>query len=263
MKIKSLQLQNFKRFTDLTLQDIPENAKLVLLIGSNGSGKSSVFDGFEVINKRHLKDEVDFFLNEFNWNYYRKNTTDDFEIRFQTYRDEKEQIVTSNQSSLIIRNNSFYGRTSFRQASRLTRKGNNGNVEIELDNDRPRYFIDKDERFENDIEVIAQEILKDVFRSNKTTQQIKQLYINPLNKAFQNVFSSSHYTPLQVIEIIPPLDGKVAQIKFKKGIDEFHYDLLCAGEKEIFNIFLNLLARKQFHKNTIYFFEGDSPKLDS
>src|ERR1700691_2358624 len=50
MKIKSLQLKNFKRFTDLTLQGVPEDAKLVLLIGSNGSGKSSVFDAFELVS---------------------------------------------------------------------------------------------------------------------------------------------------------------------------------------------------------------------
>ncbi len=54
MIIKSLQLKNFKRFTDLTLQGIPDDAKLVLLIGSNGSGKSSVFDALEVLNRTRL-----------------------------------------------------------------------------------------------------------------------------------------------------------------------------------------------------------------
>jgi AAA15 family ATPase/GTPase len=38
--------ENFKRFTDLRIENIPEETKLVLLIGTNGSGKSSVFDGF-------------------------------------------------------------------------------------------------------------------------------------------------------------------------------------------------------------------------
>jgi predicted ATPase len=59
MKIKSLQLKNFKRFTALTLQHIPENTRLVLLVGSNGSGKSSVFDSFEMasdlIHRRHTR----------------------------------------------------------------------------------------------------------------------------------------------------------------------------------------------------------------
>ncbi len=46
MKIKEVRLNKFKRFTDLTITDIPETAKLVILVGPNGCGKSSVFEGF-------------------------------------------------------------------------------------------------------------------------------------------------------------------------------------------------------------------------
>ena len=46
MKIKKIHLKNFKRFTDLTIDEIPETAKLVVLIGANGCGKSSLFDAF-------------------------------------------------------------------------------------------------------------------------------------------------------------------------------------------------------------------------
>lgn len=60
MRIKSLRLKNFKRFPDLTLQNLPEYAKPVLLIGSNGSGKSSVFDGYE-----YLSDEYETFYKVF------------------------------------------------------------------------------------------------------------------------------------------------------------------------------------------------------
>ena len=46
MKIKELHLKDFKRFTDLTITDIPETAKMIVLVGPNGSGKTSVFEGF-------------------------------------------------------------------------------------------------------------------------------------------------------------------------------------------------------------------------
>lgn len=46
MRIKSVHLEDYKRFVDLTLTDIPETARLVVLIGRNGSGKSSLFDAF-------------------------------------------------------------------------------------------------------------------------------------------------------------------------------------------------------------------------
>ena len=52
MFIKKLELKNFKRFTDLTIDfsEEKEVPKLVLLIGANGSGKSCVFDGFNLFN---------------------------------------------------------------------------------------------------------------------------------------------------------------------------------------------------------------------
>ena len=44
MKIKRVILKGFKRFTDLEITDIPESAKLIILVGPNGSGKTSVFE---------------------------------------------------------------------------------------------------------------------------------------------------------------------------------------------------------------------------
>ena len=48
MKIKSIKLKDFKRFTDLTIEGLPETAKLVVMIGPNGCGKSSVFDALKL-----------------------------------------------------------------------------------------------------------------------------------------------------------------------------------------------------------------------
>ena len=39
MKIRQIRLRNFKRFTDTTINDIPETARLVMLVGPNGCGK--------------------------------------------------------------------------------------------------------------------------------------------------------------------------------------------------------------------------------
>ncbi len=46
MKIKSVIARKFKRFADLEIVDLPESARLVVLAGPNGFGKSSLFDAF-------------------------------------------------------------------------------------------------------------------------------------------------------------------------------------------------------------------------
>ena len=46
VRIQSVRLNNYKRFTSLTLTNIPEPTRLVVLFGPNGCGKSSVFDAF-------------------------------------------------------------------------------------------------------------------------------------------------------------------------------------------------------------------------
>lgn len=51
MKIKKIQLRNgYKRFKDLTIDLGESSARIVALIGPNGCGKSSVFDGMLFLN---------------------------------------------------------------------------------------------------------------------------------------------------------------------------------------------------------------------
>jgi predicted ATP-dependent endonuclease of OLD family len=54
MHIKRIYMENFRRFTKLEIVDIPATAKLVVLAGPNGNGKSSLFDLFLRYRYRHL-----------------------------------------------------------------------------------------------------------------------------------------------------------------------------------------------------------------
>ncbi len=252
MKIKSITLTNFKRFTNLTITDIKESSKLVLVVGGNGTGKSSLFDAFEAISNLGKEN---FNIQELN-EYYRKDKSANFTISINT----NAGMLTRNES--MFRGNlrnpySFYGRTSFRQIPKLTRTslGQGGRLNLEKDTDRPKMYIEKDNRFEGDIEILTEKILKDFFKTNSSAEEIKNNYITPINNSLDNIFNYNTTAPLKLVEIIPPLEGKVAQINFQKGNSLVHYNYLSAGEKEVINILFNLLSRKHLYQDTIYFFD--------
>jgi AAA15 family ATPase/GTPase len=221
MKIKNLHLINFKRFTDLTIKDIPESAKLILLIGSNGSGKSSIFDALEVLNKYRL---ANFIASDDT--YYNKNNklfqiVADFGEGFTV--DTNIKIHTGNLKTAVTL---YYGRTSFRQVPRLTRTNIGGTSYDKMhDTDKPQSFIDRDERFENDLEIIFGDLLKDFFGSDEDKSKIKEQVIQPINAAFERIFNLENGTKLQLVELIPPLAGQIAQVNFKKGKSNFHYNI--------------------------------------
>lgn len=250
MRVKSIELKNFKRFTDLAINSIPDDAKLVLLIGSNGSGKSSVFDAFELMNSLGRQRGSE------GWEYYRKLKDKQIELKLTT--QDGNVWITSEEVSKTFMNGGrpFYGRTSFRQVPRLTRTSlGAANFDYLGDSDRPRLFIEKDNRFENDIERITETILKDFFRAKDSNEKIHDKYIRPINNALKSIFGDGDGTKLQLIEIIPPLEGRIAQINFQKGTSEIHYNFLSAGEKEVFNLLVNLLSRGSLYQDTIYFLD--------
>lgn len=250
MRIKSLHLKNFKRFTDLTLQEIPEKAKLVLLIGSNGSGKSSVFDAFESFSNDIQKSIKHSDLD------YSKIKSKVVTVQFETFEFGKEGFIEGvRYFSSKLSASSFYGRTSFRQIPRLTKRALGNRFDILADGDRSPTFIDRDERFENDLEHIFGKLLKEFFRTNDDKSEIKENIINPINDSLERIFGQKNGTKLRLLEMIPPLEGKVAEINFQKGNSIFHYNYLSAGEKEVFNILVNLVARGEYYTDTIFFFD--------
>ncbi len=88
MHITKIEISNFKRFSSLTIdlsfvQPLP---KLVLLIGANGSGKSSLFDAFEWISKRAAKEEAKDKSTPYEDRYYNRFTKDVLRQRFY-FRD--------------------------------------------------------------------------------------------------------------------------------------------------------------------------------
>ena len=281
MHITKVELKNFKRFTDLTIDSIPADAKLVLLIGSNGSGKSSVFDAFEFDNsvkrippisvndtalqRANNAREADVISQKLLT--YRKSSliqdTPRIEITTTlrpryvggTFVDEAPPTTYHRDIEDTSQTIRYYGRSSYRQILRLERTLSVRGVDIRNDSDRPASFTDRDDRFANDIDRISKQIFEDIFRNGASAEQIREKYVSPINQAFKRVFDTQSINTLSLVELIPPGEGQATQVNFRKGDSEIHYDLLSAGEKEVFNILFNLLMRRDQFTDTVYFFD--------
>jgi len=281
MRIKSLELKNFKRFTDLTLQGIPEDAKLVLLIGSNGSGKSSVFDAFELLSDlirrtRKPPGTVDFNRGYFQggkeYSYYHKNhnllqinlefaDNNLIECRFDS------TFTGRLTTSMNFEPSVFYGRSAVRYLPRITRTSIGQSIDIIQDTDRPQYFIDEDHRFENDIDLLIKDVVQNIFRgiNSDNNQQILEVrfFLDKINEAFPRIFGTGDGTNLVFKSFMPPAEGKPSRLIFQKGNSELDYDLLSAGEKEVVNLLFNLFVRNKIYNDTIYFMDEIDTHLNT
>ncbi len=253
MNVTRLRLANFKRFTDLTIdlttcQGAP---KLVLLIGANGGGKSSVFDAFEYLSARH-KDRTDADLS-----YLKKDPAAEMSAScslgggFEIARSNDSRVTTSPEDWAV--RSAFYGRSSFRTVPEL--RSRRYSVDVGADSDRPRRFIELDTRFEGDIALITENVLREVWGEDFDSDAMRARFVTPINDALAGIFGTGSATSLQLTRMIPALSDRPPDIRFRKGQSDVHYDLLSSGEKEVLNVLLNLFARREHFSNAIYFID--------
>lgn len=260
MRIQSLHLENFKRFTNLTIKDIPETAKLVLLIGGNGSGKSCVFDAFDWMNKNYtelvpaLKQRI----------YYRKNVDAPAQASIRvagkevlTYRDDTVVIDGGTFGSEVV-TPKFFGRSSIRIIPEITNTANP--TLIATDGDAPISYIHHDTRFVNDIfryiedfdKAVREPIFNDV---QADTRKIFREFIEPLNSSLRAIFGENTATTIQVASIQSATPTTPAKPVFRKGDALINYDLLSHGEKQVVILLLNFIVRKKYYEDAIIFID--------
>ena len=238
----------------IDLSSVQASLKLVLLIGANGSGKSSVFDAFERFSQFTKGEKLNFsdYYNK-NGNVPRMFVDFDNGLRIEHTDPPFISELASNWKTESPEN-IFYGRSAFRQTPRLT-KNSLISIDVLADDDRPRFYIDADNRFENDVSLWLETVLQEVFGADFDAKDLRERLVLPINAALKRIFGEENPTSLNLKNVLPPNNGKPVQINFGKGDSVFSYDLLSSGEKEIFGILLNLLVRRESFQDTIYYID--------
>ena len=244
MKIERITLVNFKRFTKLTIEGIPETAKLVLLVGPNGSGKSSVFEALHHWYRSqgyrfgHSAEEKTFFV---------KNANEDSSDRWAS-NCVRVHFYNKNQLTQEEIQGALYFRTAHRNdpdftIQQLTKLGD------PKTSDRFLNLIGTDSLVSQNYQRLVSLTLASLYderNNSKTAIQLREELIGKVKNSLSLIFED-----LQLEGIGDPLGS--GSFYFTKGdAHNFHYKNLSAGEKSAFDLILDLVIKKQYYPEAIF-----------
>lgn len=239
MKIKQICLEKFKRFTDLTIKDIPQDVKLVVMLGPNGCGKSSLFDAFKAWHK----------INAYSYGtdneYCRKDQNDSrnsYELVQIEFYEKVEQI------SKMDRKKDFYFRTAYRNSPYVTVSAIQ-NIPSPLEKPDNKKMIDNDSSVDDNYQRLVSRTIDKIFDTSNDTKHVKDIREEILGKIREAMLRL--FPDLLLTEIGLPTEK--SEFYFEKGTThQYGYEKLSGGEKAAFDLLLDMVIKSDFYDNTIF-----------
>lgn len=260
MKLESIHIQNFKRFADLTIDGLQSTAKLVVLTGPNGCGKTSLFEAFNYWMKISARQDW-----KYDRDYYERFTEENTQDDQQSMPPAQKSWNNINPKffgiSEDIRSNqdackkAFYIRSSYRHSPDFTTESLRRLNDPLSDSDRAPMLIFAESRVHNNYQRLACGVFDKVFdkKVDRKSSQIIEELIGEIGLAMQMIFEDLHLQSLTS----PIEDGT---FRFTKGDSEnFHYKNLSGGEKAAFDLLLDFIIKRKVFDDTIYCI--DEPEL--
>ena len=236
MKVDNIRLTNFKRFKELTISGLPETAKLVLLVGENGCGKSSLFDALHIQARLRSFGFNDSFLDY----YDRAGLWGNNAVILQGV-GVSFHSGGMHQKSIYVR--SAYRNTPAFSYDSLSKVGS------ALQERRFDRLIDNDQATGQNYLRLTSGALEDLFEARDPSETIgafRESILAEIRAALHALFPG-----LTIDSLGNPLTEST--FKFTKGeVAGFKYENLSGGEKAAFDLILDLIVKRKEYDDTVF-----------
>ena len=240
MHIKKIELKSFRRFSDLTINGLPNTIKLVVLAGPNGCGKSSLFDAFKTWHRAHASLGL-----QWQWEYHAKKSNGSSPNWNEAMKIEFHEPIASQPES---RRKYFYIRTAYRNDAefKLNLLQNMAPVLSEIG---PAKMIEGNATVAVNYQRLASAAIQEVLGTEDpslTIGEYRRKILGDIRNAMIGVFPD-----LIIHDLGNPLSE--GTFRFSKGASNgFAYANLSGGEKAAFDLLLDFCVKRKEFDDTIF-----------